>query len=584
MKNLYFLLISICYFLCCTALGAQCDYFTLIKDGKVKLENRNYRGAINDYLAAVDCENRPRFDATINQLIKAAQDAWVAELEREKTRAKEAEVQARQEKNAAETAKKAEEVQRQRAEENARIAERNEAIARAQGKKAEGLRLALLADGERSKSNKTNALVLSFLALQLLDTSNQLEVERSFGAAIVDSFSQVIQQFPASVKDAKLLQAQATLLSFSEAQVGLTSLKTLEHKTILLPKKDQAYPSVLAPNGQLMLSFYPNGAFDLWSAEGVLQKHMEAHQDSILSVQFSPNSNFFITCSRDNTAKLWNTQGEVLAVLSGHTGNVYGAQFSPDQEHLLTRSSDGTVKVWNKAGALLSTIEPQSIYVYGASFSAKGNSVLTCGADASLKLWSLQGELLATMQGHRAPVLHTLFSPNQEQIASISLDQTVKLWNSKGQYLTEIKHTPNTPVCFNANHDLIASTTSKGRIMLWNKQGQLLQNLDGHRQAITFLQFSPDGSQLLSTSKDGTSRLWTTDGRILLELPLNTTAPLPSSFSEDGRYLLFFRDNNTTLQKCPTPSTAYIQLHQNLGSIKPLVNQLKNKYEILFWE
>lgn len=88
-----------------------------------------------------------------------------------------------------------------------------------------------------------------------------------------------------------------------------------------------------------------------------------------------------------------------------------------------------------------------------------------------------------------------------------------------------------------------------GRAGLWLAvtQGRRALPLRGHRGAVRWLEFSPDGARLLSVSDDHDGRLWDTGtGALLAVLPTQAEYLYHGAFSPDGRVVL-----TTPLRDCP---------------------------------
>ncbi|MEH2386517.1 MAG: AAA-like domain-containing protein, partial [Nostoc sp.] len=63
-------------------------------------------------------------------------------------------------------------------------------------------------------------------------------------------------------------------------------------------------------------------------------------------------------------------------------------------------------------------------------------------------------------------------------------------------------------VAFSPDGQTIASASGDKTVKLWNRKGQLLQTLQGHRDSVNSVAFSPDGQTIASASGDKTVKLW----------------------------------------------------------------------------
>jgi WD40 repeat protein len=114
-------------------------------------------------------------------------------------------------------------------------------------------------------------------------------------------------------------------------------------------------------------------------------------------------------------------------------------------------------------------------------------------------------------------------------------------------------------LAFSPNGQL-ASGHRAGDIILWNMEsGQVLRNLQGHKDPIVSLAFSPDGSYLASGSYDSTAKIWEVEtGREIGTLQANVDQgpnvkeDVVVAFSPDGN-LLATGSLNVKLWDAKTP-------------------------------
>ncbi|MBV6426117.1 MAG: hypothetical protein KIPDCIKN_00627 [Haliscomenobacter sp.] len=558
-------------------LVGQC-YQNALTNATQALRQKKYKEAINYYLLANSCEDKPPIDYTLSGRILDAQEKWEAELIDARNKAQDREKEALASQAKAEQAQAAETQARKEADLNAQRA-------REQGTLAEALRLSLLSNIEKTFGNKANALILAFLSRQLAGDKTPEETNLAFGEAIVDSLTEVIRQSD-GVFNAILPNANGSKwLVYGNNPVAEMVFSEIPIRTARISAESPIQFAQFSPDGRI-LTCHHNGFAYVWSEDGQLRSALINHKEAVVTGSFSPDRTLIATGSRDNTACLWDTSGQIIQVLSGHSGNVYSCKFSPDSQHLLTRSSDGAVWVWTRAGSILGKIKPSGAYVYDASFSPDGKRVLVASANGELSFWDLKGTLLTTMAQHQHAVKEVQWAPTGELFISRSLDNSVKLWNSQGELIGDLnKHQGEIHhASFNQLGDRILTCSEDRTSILWDSKGHLIQVLQGHRGPIIAAAFSPNNQFILTTSLDRTARLWDYSGNQLMEIKLDSPNPLTACFSHDSRFVLAASANNTSIIRCPTPLAAFEMLSANRSALKPQIEALREKYHIQFLE
>ncbi|MEP0799898.1 AAA family ATPase [Funiculus sociatus] len=103
-------------------------------------------------------------------------------------------------------------------------------------------------------------------------------------------------------------------------------------------------------------------------------------------------------------------------------------------------------------------------------------------------------------------------------------------------------------VSFSPDGQTIASASTDKTVKLWRRDGKLLKtlgNLIGHTDSVTSVSFSPDGKTLASSSLDKTIKLWKTDGTLIRTIKGHSSPVNNVSFSPDGKTLASASDDKT---------------------------------------
>lgn len=556
------------------------------QDGLLEFKRRNYNRAIDSYIAALNCLDKPS-DNDIYELIKQAQKAIETDLVVKSEAAKKAVAEAteageevKRAQDLADKAKKAEALAKTEAEKNA-------AIARAQGKQAEMLRLALLADNLRTDNKPGDALFLAYLSTKLNDQWPMSPAQmRAFSQAVWDTLNRPLVQSALSFNALYPLASGEGYLAQQDQQ-QLILLSKGKSNPVQTGKDTLILANAIAQYGDNYLLGSTSGRAWLWNASTNLASPIEAHAGSILSTSASNDGQYWLTTSRDKQAKLWSKEGQLQRSFPLE-GNVYNALFSPDGQSILTRSADGKLKLWNLSTGTFIQLPNAPAYSYTALFSAKGNRILAGGHDGKVYRWDQQGNPLPPLSLHNSAVRQLRVSQQKRFIYSIAADSSMALLTPEGDLLRTSNNQETSHELFavlDPKDQFLATADVDHNIYLEHfERGEVLL-LSGHQAEITSLAFSPDGQSLLSTSKDGVLRLWDINGNLWMEVNTGDgITPSVAAFSGDGKNILVSSEGNKTLLECPMPKLVLNDMNQQEKALAGRIEEVKRRYGVKFME
>jgi len=172
---------------------------------------------------------------------------------------------------------------------------------------------------------------------------------------------------------------------------------------------------------------------------------------------------------------------------------VRAAAWSPDSKQVLIGSADATASLWKPhitspgwyVAQTLNHVAP----VHAVSWSPSGAAVVTA-CEAGYFIWhvgqSHAGEETWMPTGllgeHYGTVLAAAWSPDGLRLATAGLDCVLRVWAQ--------------------------TADEQDSAVLEADSWELCTALEGHRNAIGTLAWSPDGARILTGSDDHTSRLW----------------------------------------------------------------------------
>nr|ABS01292.1 similar to activated kinase C receptor [Trypanosoma carassii] len=242
--------------------------------------------------------------------------------------------------------------------------------------------------------------------------------------------------------------------------------------------------------------------------------------------------------------------------LKGHRGWVTALacpQSADSAIKVVSASRDNTLISWranpnrhseeNDYGLPDRRLEGHSAFVSDVALSNNGDFAVSASWDRSLRLWSLQnGQCQHKFLSHTKDVLSVAFSPDNRQIVSGGRDNALRLWNVKGDCMHTFGRDAHTDwvscVRFSPSLQtpLIVSGGWDNLVKVWDlRTSKLVTNLAGHKNCVTSVTVSPDGSLCASSDRNGVARLWDLNqGEALWELsagsPINQICFSPNRY------------------------------------------------------
>ncbi|KAG0373480.1 hypothetical protein BGX24_011644 [Mortierella sp. AD032] len=344
--------------------------------------------------------------------------------------------------------------------------------------------------------------------------------------------------------------------------------------------------------------------YDLTTFNQVLE--LKGHTGAAKSVAFSPTGAFIATASYDWTVRLWNAMtGVQQHNMRGHEAWVFSVSISPINNIVASSGQDMTVRLWGGlTGMALYILRGHTAFVKTVSFSPSGHQLASGSGDHTVRLWNgLTGTPSLILSGHTASVSALAYSPDGKQIATGSWDTTVRLWGTRISMVQEDQNsyigsveavtlssavTPEmrddsdisssdhtfrfSSVACSSNGQLVATCSTNLVRIYYINTGVFFTDLDGHKDSVTSMAFSPDSRFLVSGSYDKTARIWSVQtGEGGHTLSGHTEAVTAVAFSPSGVHIATGSDDRLILLwSSRTGKVAYI-LSGHIDVIKSLV-------------
>ena len=194
----------------------------------------------------------------------------------------------------------------------------------------------------------------SVYALHFNPQFNHLIVGQNYdGIHVIDFEKQKsigsLKMTQASIFDIKTFQDHIFVAS-SDGQVTVLHYQKLAILHRIKESNERARSIVIYhPKNELLVGYSDNciRVYDLETYQ--LKKTINAHQNSVFTLQFTPDYRYLLSGSRDAHLKIWDTQKnyELRESIVAHMYAINHIDFQPDGRFFATCSMDKSVKIWD---------------------------------------------------------------------------------------------------------------------------------------------------------------------------------------------------------------------------------------------
>ncbi len=321
----------------------------------------------------------------------------------------------------------------------------------------------------------------------------------------------------------RALAASSTGMVASGGEDGLVKVWDLASGALVQSYQDrrgECQSLVFSPGGRLLAHGGRGGDLivrDLISGRvcGVVFAHdagfragVRLDRSGVTGLVFDPDGQSMLSCGTDRKVLRWTGLPTINPIVSlpGHAGGNSFAQFSPGGERFAAGgATDGTVTLWSKTlmPAKPAQHERQGTY-WDVAYSPEGSTVAVGSQTQLILMDAARGNIRRTINVNQ-PVCTVAFAPDGKKIALGTGD-----WAKP--------EVPGDCVIFDA----------------W--QGKMIARINGHKQRLLRVQFSPDGTTLATSCRDKIIRLWDAEsGKLKGEFPEQQQAAKGMVYLPDGR-------------------------------------------------
>ena len=243
----------------------------------------------------------------------------------------------------------------------------------------------------------------------------------------------------------------------------------------------------------------------------------------------------------DGTVRVWDaTTGRLVASRKSHLNAVLA--MAVVRNLVLSGAAGGSAQVWDLQKRTV-TAPPggHNNLVVAADITGDGAYAATGSLDRTARVWRTKdGYVTAELIGHRDGVRDVAFADGGRQVVTGSADGTFAVWDAAT--VPDLRVTrdspPAAPRTTATSEDGAVATADGTVVRLALRSGRTVE-LRGHRDRVTSVAFSADGTRLVTASRDHDARIWDArTGRLLQLLTGHFGTVADARFSPDGRWVV----------------------------------------------
>jgi WD40 repeat protein len=299
-----------------------------------------------------------------------------------------------------------------------------------------------------------------------------------------------------------------------------------------------ATAAALSAAGDLLATGGTDHVVRLWHVpDGRLLQVYGGHVGPITTIEFSTRGTLLATGATDGIGRVWRTgDGRPVTVLSGHTNYLTDIGFSADGKRVVTASLDGTARTWKaKTGAALAICADATDAMASASYRSKGE-IVTASLDGIARTWDVVVQpALPVVADLHAPVSRLDFVADGDALSATAGGRAYRIPLPRGP-AGDVGPAAVSGAGVVGPGGLRA--VPHGKTVTVKRGDGTTFELVGHKDDVTSVAFSPDGTKIVTASVDHDARIWDArDGAPRQLLRGHFAVVSGARFSPDGRWV-----------------------------------------------
>ncbi|MFN8382790.1 MAG: TIR domain-containing protein [Anaerolineales bacterium] len=293
--------------------------------------------------------------------------------------------------------------------------------------------------------------------------------------------------------------------------------------------------------------------------DGTLGTKVLSFEELTAQLKVSPDSKWIAISENsevsNSKAILYNLETKVLYSLP-HSSDISGLAISPDGKSLATTNEGNTeVYIWNIESGQQEKVLKFDQVAFTSAYSSK-DPILAIGFTDKVVLWDISTDSKIAELAQAGDIKSINFNREGTWLSTTSVDGSIYLWDmNKKDYSNPtyqfLQNGRITSLDFNSQKDWLASAGADGFVYLWDlNSGEEIARIP-HGDAVSGLNFSPDGN-LLSTVSRKSVQIWDVNLLTLTsqqKLPETACSRLIRNFTP-SQWTFFFKEDEYRLI-CP---------------------------------